>query len=287
LNDAISRALNHVCDGPSQRNKDLSCPITLNFHPDLIVAGSTVIERISQSDSYQSQFETGTSSGGLSASAGGERWNWESRIFGGAYDDVHASVRPKYGALNYKNYWFGGAPRFGSCHLRCAAHVGKRTSFCYPDSHLEPYDFAVGNADNLIDLAERNERALDQYLDNYVEAHVHGTLKISTDIEAIVLDPSFQGTTIEKAARDLACQIEWHNGFLLDVDRIDDCTLFRGPTVASAIMQLAENGPITPATIWQARESKLDYQMAKWIWHCMVRFGSTPLNLNSHHVIVV
>lgn len=51
---------------------------------------------------YRSQFETGTSNGGLSAHPGGERWAWESRIFGWAYDEATPTLHPKYGALNHR-----------------------------------------------------------------------------------------------------------------------------------------------------------------------------------------
>lgn len=34
---------------------------------------------------YRSLFETGTSNGGLTAYPGGDRWKWESRLFGGKY----------------------------------------------------------------------------------------------------------------------------------------------------------------------------------------------------------
>ena len=46
---------------------------------------------------YRNQFETGLSSGSLSAFPGGARDTWESALFGGAYhtDGVTASERPK------------------------------------------------------------------------------------------------------------------------------------------------------------------------------------------------
>src|SRR5699024_11969950 len=52
--------------------------------------------------------------GGLTAHPGGDRWRWEQRIFGGAYDGAPARERPKYGALNHRRNPLGGAPRFGS-----------------------------------------------------------------------------------------------------------------------------------------------------------------------------
>lgn len=272
MTDPIKRALAYLDREYTGEGGVLNYDVTLNFHPDLMSEGRTVIDCIKQSGSYQSQFETGTSSGGLSAFPGGQRWNWESRIFGGSYDNVHPSMRPKYGALNYRRNSVGAAPRFGSCHVRCAPHISSRVSFCYPDSHLQPRDFAVGNVQRLIDLAEKNEGSLDPYLDNYIEAHVHGPLTINEDVDAIVLDPSFKATAIEDAARSL-CHIEWHEGFSLGSDDIANCAVFRGPQVATAISQLLEYGPVTPASIWRARNVTLDYQMAKWVWHCLARFG--------------
>ena len=87
---------------------------------------------------YRSQFETGTSNGGLTAHPGGDRWRWESRIFAGAYDDGSAAARPKYGSLNFRRRLAGGSPRFGSAYLRLAGHTLARTTFCYPDSVFEP-----------------------------------------------------------------------------------------------------------------------------------------------------
>lgn len=51
--------------------------VTIHFHPDRLVAGTSVLQAIAIDGRYRSQFETGTSSGGLSAHPGGDRWNWE------------------------------------------------------------------------------------------------------------------------------------------------------------------------------------------------------------------
>ena len=102
---------------------------------------------------YRSQFETGTSNGGLTAFPGGDRWAWESRIFGGAYDRAPAAERPKYGSLNFRRRAAGGSPRFGSAHFRLKPEMLDRTTFCYPDSFLEPTDFGVASAMPLIALA--------------------------------------------------------------------------------------------------------------------------------------
>jgi hypothetical protein len=274
--DPVERALAYLrqlCAAGSPDRISLSFPITLNFHPDIAVEGGNVIELLARHGTYRSQFETGTSSGGLTAYRGGDRWNWESRIFGSAYDDGHPSLRPKYGALNHRLDPVGGSRRFGSCHLRLAPHISSRTTFCYPDSHLEPRNFAVGDVSPLIALVEANESGLDPWLDNYIEAHVHGPVRIREDVEAVVLDPSFRGTAIEDAAGSLGCRVEWHDGFRLSLDRLAECEMFRGPIAARAIAGIAEDDAVTPAILCRARARLLDYQTAKWAWHCIARYG--------------
>ena len=272
VTNGIKRALTHVRMRSSQSFDNVNWNITLNFHPDLLIEGQSVIDLIAAQGSYRSQYETGTSSGGLTAHRGGERWNWESRIFGGAYDEEEPFLRPKYGALNHHSDPVGGSCRFGSCHLRVAPHCRGRMSFCYPDSHFEPQDFAVSDVGPLIARATQNERGLDPWLDNYIEAHIHGRLAVAEDCEAIVLDPSYLNTTVELAARRLGCRVEWHDGFRLHIDRLADCEAFRGKVAADAIEMIAEDLVVTPAILGRAR-GLLDYQTAKWVWHCVARFG--------------
>lgn len=87
MSDPVELALNHLRQITPQGTVATDWPITLNFHPDIAVAGRLVIDLLAQDRIYRSQFETGTSNGGLTAHPGGDRWNWESRIFGRAYDD--------------------------------------------------------------------------------------------------------------------------------------------------------------------------------------------------------
>lgn len=76
---------------------DPSLRVTLNFHPDRVSGGRTVLGRLADDGMYVSQFVTGTSNGGLTAHPGGDRWRWESRIFGGAYDDAAPTSGPSTG----------------------------------------------------------------------------------------------------------------------------------------------------------------------------------------------
>lgn len=273
MNEQIARALAHLGEGGDQGLKEERYPITLNFHPDIAVDGNSVINLLAIQKTYRSQFETGTSSGGLSAHPGGDRWNWESRIFGGVYDESHPSLRPKYGAINHHLDPVGGSRRFGSCHLRLAPHVRSRTSFCYPDSHWKPRHFAVNDVRPLVTLASENELGLDPWLDNYIEAHIHGPLSTANDVDAVVLDPSFRGTSIEEAAGSLGCRVEWHDGFRLPVERTAEYEEYRGPEAASAITKIAEDKLVTPAILGRSRDHLLDYKTAKWVWHCIARFG--------------
>ncbi|MBM0204436.1 DUF3626 domain-containing protein [Micromonospora sp. STR1s_5] len=273
MSDPVSRALAHVRGLASNDPNPVEYPVTINFHPDLRVRGASMIDLLARDGLYRSQFETGVSNGGLTAHPGGDRWVWESRTFGRAYDGADPAVRPKYGALNHRRDPVGGSRRFGSCHLRLRRHVLNRTTFCYPDSVFQPKDFGIEAASQLVALAEANRFRLDPVLDNYVEAHLHGELCLSKDVEAVVLDPSYRGTSIEASARTLECPVEWHDGFQLDIEQGEDCERYRGRVAADALGRVAVRGVVTPAVLGSARDDTLDYQTAKWVWHCVARLG--------------
>jgi len=94
------RAIAHVAVLADGGPADPAWRVTLHFHPDRLAGGVPILRRMAGDGVYRSQFETGTSNGGLTAYRGGDRWRWESRMFGGAYDEGPAAARPKYGALN-------------------------------------------------------------------------------------------------------------------------------------------------------------------------------------------
>lgn len=270
--DLVERVVQHVRSRSTGGPIPPDIPITLNFHPDVVLSGRTTIERLASEGVYQSQFETGTSNGGLTAYVGGSRWLWERHLFGMAYDEADGSFRPKYGALNYRGDPVGGSRRFGSCHIRLKPHMMGRTTFCYPDSHMQPEHFGVADSMALIALAERNEQGLD-LLDDYIEAHVHGPLLMAEDVAAVVLDPSYRGTGVEAAAYRLPCKVEWHSGFRMVANNLTDCEVYRGAKAAKTLTQLLVDDAVTPFDIGAARASGLDPQLAKWAWHCVARFG--------------
>ena len=250
--------------------------MTANFHPDRMVDGSTVMKRLAKEGRYRSQFETGVSNGGLTAFEGGDRWVWESRIFGGAYDGMPAAQRPVYGALNHRGRPVGGSHRFGSCHVRLRPEVIDRSTFCYPDSVFDPTNFGVADACDLISRADDADASADppDLLDDYVEGHVHGPVLISTDVEAVVLDPSFRETRVQEEAEGLGCPIEWHHGFALPVSELDRHRDYRGQEFVRLAMQLADGGILTPRVIGDAaRSGDHDDQALKRVWHILARFG--------------
>lgn len=219
-----------------------------------------------------SEFEEHLSNGGLTAHPGGERWRWESRIFGGAYDEASAGTRPVYGALNFRRKPIGAAPRFGSAHFRLTSEVLSRTTFCYPDSVFEPANFGVAAKLSLIELAEADQQ---DPLDDYVEAQVHGPVRLDHDVEALVLDPSFRGTAVEVAAERLPCRLEWHTGFRLSVAELRRHPTFRGQRSVDLGTELAVDGWLTPRLIDAAMTlEKYDPQHLKHVWHHLARFGT-------------
>jgi hypothetical protein len=274
LKTARERALRHVAELSSGQPLDPALRVTLNFHPDRTAQGRPILEALSESGVYLSQFVTGTSNGGLTAFLGGDRWRWESRIFGGAYDEAAARERPVYGALNFRRKPVGAAPRFGSAHFRLAAHTPARTTFCYPDSFLEPSDFGVVDRMGLIELALADRK---DALDDYIEAQVHGPVRLDRDVEALVLDPCYRGTGVEEAARRLPCPVEWHPGFRLTVGELRRHPAYRGQEYVDLGARIAVGGRLDPRIVGDAvRTGRYDPQAVKKVWHCLARFGAPP-----------
>jgi hypothetical protein len=242
--------------------------ITLQFQPDWPFRGRRVIEALADDGVYRSQFETGTSNGGLTAHAGGDRWRWESRIFAGRYDDAPPEGRPRYGAANRRDDPYGGSIRFGSAYLRLRPEVMQRATFCFPDSTFEPTE--IGGAERLDELCSRADEAGLDHLDDYVETHVHGEVRPDRDAEAVVLDPCFRDGPVHEAADRLGCPIEWHPGLRVRTHGLDPD--YRGPEFVALARSL---GPeLVPSVIGDAaRSGDHDPQSIKRVWHLLARFG--------------
>jgi hypothetical protein len=242
--------------------------VTLQFHPDWPFRDGMVIESMARDGVYRSQFETGTSNGGLTAHPGGDRWRWESRLFEGRYDAGPAAGRPVYGAVNHRGRPHGGSVRFGSAYLRLRPDVVQRTTFCFPDSVFEPV--AVGGPDRIDELVALADAAGHDELDDYVEAHVHGGVRFDRDVEAVVLDPCFRETRVSEAAGRLGCAVEWHPGFEVETTTLPEG--YRGPEPLALARSLGV--VLTPAVVGAAaRLGAHDPQTVKRVWHLLARFG--------------
>jgi hypothetical protein len=290
--------------------------VTVSFHPDRLLAdGTSVADGLLRDGIYRSQFETGLSNGSRTAFPGGERDAWEAKLFGGAYHavDVVATDRPRYGALDILHHADGGSPRFGSCYFVLRPEVRARCTFTWGDSHLEPEH--VGMADvpapviaallasaaelstsalihRLAALREQ-PRVLGRALDEYIEAQVHGPIRLSRDVAALVVDPSFDGTPtgeiLETAATTWGFPLDRHPGFVLPVR--DVRADFRGPRMPALAARVArlrgDSRSIDAVSIggaaaslhrepdtwrdWASAEETL--QHLKQLWHVLVRFG--------------
>ena len=315
LSNIPSSSLNLALDSIRQ----YAC-VALHFHPDRPVGHRTVASGLLEDGIYKSQFETGISNGLVSA-PGGPRDEWERTLFNGAYSGVEATHRPKYGALDLMRSLDGPVPRFGSCFFVLKPDVSQRSTFTFGGSQADPKyrgtveefhgilnaafeecftrDFALGVTnirpsklmERIIQLNNpvQNETSPSRNLDHYVEAQVHGDILLGRDILELVADPSFHGTDTGRDLEAMSLKYEfhlrWHQGFRMQIVHVPKD--FRGPTMPSLAVRIAENGLIYGKAIGTAvRELSRDpeawkdrgthpevLQELKLLWHVLVRFG--------------
>ncbi|WP_231939648.1 DUF3626 domain-containing protein [Brevibacterium siliguriense] len=263
--------------------------VALHFNLEDGASETGVLASILDHGQYVSQFVTGTSNGGLTAFPGGDRWHWEQRIFGGAYDHAEVRHRLVYGALDLDGDPYGPAPRFGSAYLRLRPETLVRATFAYPDSTFGPELFGVADRMGLIANYRRDERATDQAaaqlcgivrdrLDHYIEAHIHGGVRVPEDVEVLVIDPSFDDHTVLETADRCGLAVETHPGYVAEVAEIAAHPEYRGQDVVDLARRIAQamgnSAQLRPIHIARARRVwDLDGQQLKKVWHCLARFG--------------
>jgi hypothetical protein len=127
-------------------------------------------------------------------------------------------------------------------------------------------------------------------LDDYVEAQVHGPVRLAHDVEAVVVDPAFRAGRVGPYLRSLGVPVEWHCGFELAPDEFD--AEFRGPHLPAYAWAVAgefagERGVVDAAVIGRAAAAALTHpdrwrrfgepddllQYVKHLWHTLVHFG--------------
>jgi hypothetical protein len=305
--------------------------VALNFHPDRIAAGGrTVAEALLADGMYRNQFETLISNGGL----GAVRDRFEERLFAGAYSQVGVtpSERPRYGGLDLVRHPDGPCPRFGSCHLRLRPEVLRRCTFSFGDSVTEPtalgtidvfepvlaalldaaeagrHTSVIGPCDTVLGLEAASVTMLESLLvdgpaaksqpgralDDYIEAQVHGPVRLGNDVEALVADPSFRGSSVGARLEEMADRfgfgLSWHQGFVLDSKEVP--AHFRGPEVralagrvaadfgdgsdridAELIGRAARRVVTDPERFADHEEPSETLQHLKQLWHVLVAYG--------------
>lgn len=117
-------------------------------------------------------------------------------------------------------------------------------------------------------------------LDHYIEAHVHGGVKVPEDVEALVVDPSFDDHAALEKAEGCGLAVETHPGYVAEVAEIAAHPDYRGQDVADLVHRVAQvmgnSAPLRPIDIARARRAwDLDGQQLKKVWLCLARFGRT------------
>ncbi|KAK4234447.1 hypothetical protein C8A03DRAFT_18658 [Achaetomium macrosporum] len=244
-------------------------------------------------------------------------------------DGEWRSLRPKYGALDLLGAGItsddGPAPRFGSCYLVLKREVLERCTFTFGGSQDLPrwrgtMDCFDGVLAAVLEEAFVREavlgmqgvrppklvrsilswggedgmrkRVMSRNLDHYIEAQVHGEVRLDRDVEMLVADPSFRGgdtgTELVALSDRFGFPLRWHAGSHIGVGEIP--ADFRGPTMPSLAARVARDGIVDARAIGDAvRELKRNpdvwtdrgsydevLQELKLLWHVLVRYGRSP-----------
>ncbi|MBB3696693.1 DUF3626 domain-containing protein [Flammeovirga yaeyamensis] len=286
--------------------------IGIHFHPDRYTSDQAlIIEGMIASGKYKNQYETQVSSGSVTAFKGGAREEWEDHIFKGSYQNTPFTERPKYGALHFNLAKDGPSPRFGSCYFLLKPEIKNRATFSYGDTYESPkelgtiheFEFintallkdlsirgtALGVSHNKVrDFFSQTNKQLPQAfhfnppsknLDFYIEAQIHGDLNLKEDVDALIADDSFFGTSIgnhlETLSKKFDIDLIWHKGPELRVE--DFPSDFRGPEVPAFAKKIGRDGKVNAFVLGEAgkqmNKTHKNLQMLKYLWHCLVRFG--------------
>lgn len=187
-----------------------SAPVTVNFPPDKIKV-------LHQAGRLKNLFEIGDGGGETHAKT---RALQEERVFRIPHPDIgddpnhydyhDYGYRPLYGALHYMHgdslgKHAGGANGYGYAWLKLKPHVNARTTFTHKDSFGAEPDH-VFDYENVHHAAELHQNAYARVRDHYrlgyegsgshigadgpyIEAQIHGGVKLNEDVEELHLGP--------------------------------------------------------------------------------------------------
>jgi hypothetical protein len=95
------------------------------------------------------------------------------------------------------------------------------------------------------------DRTLVIHLDSFVEAQVHGPVRMYEDVERLVADPVYRGTQtgdlLQEICRRYEIALYWHPGFMLPVDLVPEH--FRGYATKSLATRIAGEAPESPCRV--------------------------------------
>lgn len=144
------------------------------------------------------------------------------------------------------------------------------------------------------DLARRDRAAAGRAPDDYIEAQVHGPVRLAEDVEAIVADPSFRctrvGLLLEALADRFGFELSWHPGFELAADGVP--AEFRGPEVQKLARRVAADfgdgsglidaevvgraarSVVTDPVRWAVHGGQAEtLQLLEQLWHVLIAYG--------------
>jgi Protein of unknown function (DUF3626) len=220
--------------------------VVLHFHPDRIgVKPITVADALLEEGQYRSQFETGLSSGSLTAFPGGARDAWEKTLFGGAYHGQDSSIgdRPKYGASK---------------------------DLALPRAN--PSNGAAG-------------RVLDTGIEAQVHGPIDLERDVESLIVDPAFAETQTGDCLRELGREYAFPLEWHRGFRLAVRDVPDefrgpgipriarRIMGEGVIDAAAIGAAQRSLRLRPEDWreWGTHGDTLEH--LKQLWHVLVHYG--------------
>jgi hypothetical protein len=182
--------------------------------------------------------------------------------------------------------------------------VSARATFCHGDSYTVPRVFgtaatfgavwqalldevaATGGALNLaagspqawVAALAVPRTAAGRAMDLYVEAQVHGGLRLGADVAAVVVDPSLRGTRFESLLAGLVPEVRWAPGFRLPV--ADFPADLRGPQVPLLAAEVAArygvevlDAEVIGRAAREPGNTPERLQLIKYLWHVLVLRG--------------
>jgi hypothetical protein len=156
----------------------------------------------------------------------------------------------------------------------------RNTAFGFQYNSLSDF---IKNTTDLLNLGELTAKNTHN-LDFYIEAQIHGRIDLKNDITTLVADYSFKETEYEISFNTMCdkydISLAWNLGYELHLNEVPGD--FRGIETRLFAEKIAENGIINAYIIGKAltnEKLKAEYekleifQLAKYVWHCLVKFG--------------